>query len=178
MTQDVITPEPMNPDLSTGDEVYEDYWGTDETHVHKLPDGKQYFVIQPMNEGAKQRFQKKTNKGIRMNQRSQEATIDVDPADERWTLIKESVIDWKLMQKDSKTQTWSAFPFSKSNIERWLEKANPKIVQDLEFFIRTKNPWMQADMSVEEIDKEIERLEELRTQAKEQQAGEESSANK
>ena len=177
MTQDTITPDAIHPIEAQADEVYEDYWGTDETHNFMLPDGKQYFVVQPMNEGAKQRFQKKTNKGIRMNQRSQEATIDVDPADERWTLIKESVIDWKLMQK-GKDGSWSPYPFSKQNIERFLDKANPKIVQELEFFIRTKNPWMQEDMDVEEIDKEIERLEELRTQAKERAAGEESSANK
>jgi hypothetical protein len=173
MTQDTITPDAT----ATEGVVFEDYWGTDETYNYVLPDGHQFFTIQPMDEGAKQRFQKKTNKGIRMNQRSQEATIDVDPADERWTLIKESVVGWKLMQR-AKDGTWSEYPFSKQNIERWLEKANPKIVQDLEFFIRTKNPWMQADMDLEQIDEEIDRLEQLRKQVVEQQAGEGSSANK
>src|SRR4051812_748074 len=100
MSQDTFTPQDaINPQAAQAGAVYEDYWGTDETHVFTLPDGKQYFVVKPMDEGAKQRFQKKTNKGIRMNQRSQEATIDVDPADERWTLIKESVVDWLLMQR-------------------------------------------------------------------------------
>lgn len=182
MTQDTITPEPI-----TGEEVaaYEDYWGVDETFKYELPDGKQYFEIKPMDEGGKTRFQKKTNKGIRMNQRSQEATVDVDPADERHTLIKESVVDWKIMQRDPKDPSgWSEYPCPpderrrKSSLEDLLEKFNPKVVQDLEFFIRTKNPWMQADMSVEEIDEELERLQALRKQAKEQQEGEGVSANK
>lgn len=189
MTQDTINqPQPPMPEPQVlnpqADDMYEDYWGTDETYKYMLPDGKQYFVVKPMDEGGKQKFQKKTNKGIRMNQRSSEATIDVDPADERWTLIKESVVDWLLMQKTPGTGVngikaeWTPFPFAKQNIEKYLEKANPKIIQDLEFFIRTKNPWMQADMDVEEIDKEIERLEELRKIAKEQQAGEDTSATK
>lgn len=183
MTQDTITPEPITPDTAQAGEYYEDYWGVQETFKFNLPDGKQYFEVKPMDEGAKTRFQKMTNKGIRMNQRTQDATIDVDPADERHTLIKESVISWRIMQKDA-DGSYSEYPSPvadaqrKRALEQMLEKFNPKVVQDLEFFIRTKNPWMQADMDVEEIDKELDRLNELRKQVKEQQAGETSSANK
>ena len=165
----------MSTDTTTAPEdttaSIENYWGTEETFRFSLPDGKQYFEVKPLDEGGKAQFQKKTNKGIRVNQRTQDATLDMDPADERWTLIKTSVVDWNIVQKE-KDGTFSPYPFSKGNIEKLLEKFNPKMVQDLEFFIRTKNPWMQADMKVEEIDKEIERLEELRKQAKDVQAGE------
>lgn len=183
MTQDTINPQGVTAEAAGDGQVYEDYWGVDETFKYSLPDGKQYFEIQPMNEGAKSRFQKMTNKGIRMNQRSQEALIDVDPADERHTLIKESVVGWRIMQR-SPDGSFSEYPCPsgdaqrKRSLETLLEKFNPKVVQDLEFFIRTKNPWMQADMDVEEIDKEIDRLSELRQQVKDQQAGETSSANK
>jgi hypothetical protein len=63
-------------------------------------------------------------------------------------------------------------------LEQLLEHFNPKVIQDLEFFIRTKNPWMQADMDLDEIDKEIGRLETLRRQKLDEEAGEGSSANK
>lgn len=184
MTQDTITqPEGVTPEAAQAAEVYEDYWGVQETFRFKLPDGKQYFDIVPMDEGAKTRFQKMTNKGIRMNQRQQEAIIDTDVADERHTLIIQSVVGWHIMQKvDGK---WEELPcpvderVRQRDLENLiLKKFNPKVIQDLEFFIRTKNPWMQADMSVEEIDNEITRLEELRKQVKDQQAGEGSSANK
>lgn len=165
--------------------TFEDYWGVDETFRYELPDGKQYFEIRPMNEGAKTRFQKMTNKGIRMNQRSQEAVIDVDPADERHTLIKESVVAWVIFHKDPKDpRGFSEYLCPNEERQRkralddLLDKFNPKVIQDLEFFIRTKNPWMQADMNLEEIDKELDRLTELRKQVKEQQEGEASSANK
>lgn len=184
MTQDTINPQGVTANAAQAGEVYEDYWGVDETHRYWLPDHKQYFDIVPMNEGAKSRFQKMTNKGIRMNQRSQEATIDVDPADERHTLIKESVTSWLIMQKAA-DGSYSEFPcpvgnasMLKRSLETLLDKFSPKVIQDLEYFIRTKNPWMQADMDVEEIDKEIDRLEELKKQVKEQKAGEASSANR
>lgn len=184
MSQDTATaPEatptqPVDPlSQEVKQDTYEDYWGVQETHRFYLPDNKQYFDIVPMNEGAKTRFQKLTNKGIRMNQRTQDATIDVDPADERHTLIKESVTGWHLMMKSPDGQ-WDEFICPgeanqrKRALEQLLEKFNPKFVQDLEFFIRTKNPWMQADMDVAEIDKEIDRLTELRKQVKDQQLGE------
>ena len=165
-------------------ETYEDYWGVQETFRFPLPDGKQYFEIRPMDEGAKTTFQKMTNKGIRMNQKSQEATIDVDPSDERHTLIAESVIGWKIMQREP-DGSWSAFPCPVDERQRkqairnvLLTKMNPKIIQDLEFFIRTKNPWMQADQSLEDLMEERDRVDELIRQAKEREAGEAASANK
>lgn len=166
------------PVIAQDDSQFENYWGVEETFKYYLPDGKQFFEIKPMNEGAKTRFQKLTNKGIKMDQRTNEATIKMDAADERHTLILESVVSWYLMQPDGQGG-WSEFPCSgnESIRRRALEneilvKFNPKAVQDLEFFIRTKNPWMQADMDVEEIDKEIERLQELKQQKKDIDAGE------
>ena len=164
-------------DIDTG-AIYEDYWGVDETHRHFLPDGKQYFEYRIMDEGARSRFQKLTNNDLTVL-RDNTAKVKVDPVAERHTLIKESVIGWNLMQK-APDGSWSAAPWddNKRNLTQWLEKAPPKIVDDLEFAIRKANPWMQADMSVEEIDKEIERLYELRKQVEARQAGEGISGNK
>lgn len=197
MTQDTITQPDATPQatpsptVETGpvlhaEPLYENYWGTDETYTYTLKDGKQFFVIQPMDEGKKARFQRKTNKGIRVNQSTNDAHLDVDPAGERHQLILDSVIDYNLMQLSvgadpRNPDSWSKFPVSNPpsrNLQEWLLRANPKTVQDLEFFIRTKNPWMQADMDVEEIDKEIDRLHTLRQQVLEQKEGEDVSANK
>lgn len=164
--------------------IYENYWGVDETFKFMLPDGKQYFEIRPMDEGAKVRFQKLTNKAVRMNQRTEEASFDIDPAEERHTLIKQSVVSYNIMQRGP-NNTWEPYPCPpesdsrfRRSLEQLLEHFNPKIVQDLEFFIREKNPWMQANMDIEEIDTEIARLETLRRQKLDEEAGEGSSANK
>jgi len=162
---------------------FENYWGTEEEFVFTLPDGKQNFTIKPLDEGGKTLFQKMTNKGIRVNQKTQDAHLDIDPASERHTLIKNSVIDYTLMVPTfhagtQKIKSWDKHPFSKKSLEQWLEKANPKTVQELELFIRTKNPWMQDNMSTKEIDTEIDRLLELKKQASEREVGEADSANK
>jgi hypothetical protein len=183
MTQDTFTDTGI-PDIE--DVQYEDYWGVNETFKFMLPDGKQFFEVRPLDEGGKSRFQKKTNKGLRLNQRTQDAHIDVDPSDERHTLIKESVVSFFIMQKDPITGAFSQLPCPpdpesrpfKQALDSILTKFNPKAIQDLEFFIRTKNPWLQADMTIEQIEEEEDRLAQLKKQVKERLAGEADSANK
>jgi hypothetical protein len=161
-------------------EMYEDYWGVDETLRHYLPDGKQYFEFRVMDEGARSRFQKLTNEDMTV-MRDNTAKVRMDPVAQRHTLIKESVVGWFLMQK-MPDGTWTEAPpptaQNKRPIDQWLEKAPPKIVDDLEFAIRKANPWMQADMNLEEVDKEIERLYDLRKQIVARESGEGTSANK
>lgn len=191
-TDSIVTPDAAPAATGTVEDdldnvQYEDYWGVQETFTFFLPDGKQFFEIKPMDEGAKTRFQKMTNKGIRMNQRSQEAHLDIDPSDERHTLIQESVVNWLIMQKGP-DGTWSPLPCPerddlrkrviRDNFAGQDARFNPKVIQDLEFFIRTNNPWMQADMDLEELYKERERIDLLIKQNKEQTAGELASANK
>lgn len=150
---------------------YANYWGTDERKKHFLPDGTQYFEFQIMNEGAKSRFQKLTNTDLKVG-RDNTATVKMDPVAERHTLIKTSVVDW-LLYKDGQP-----ILFGKQMLEKWLEVAPPKIVEDLEQAIRLANPWMQAEMTLEGIDEEMDRLIELRKTIVEREAGEASSVTK
>lgn len=162
----------VQPEQHTGTEqVFADYWGTDETHKHFLPDGQQYFEFKIMNEGDKVKFQKLTNQDLVVG-RDQSARVRVDPAAERHTLIKTSVTGWNLYKQGQ------SILFSKQMLDKWLEAAPPKLVEELEYAIRMANPWMQAEMSTEEIDKEIERLYETRKQVAEREAGEAGSATK
>lgn len=153
------------------EKVYADYWGTEEKHKHYLPDGVQYFEFKIMNEGDKTQFQKLTNQDLTIG-RDNTAKVRMDPAAERHTLIKTSVTDWHMFKGGEPVA------FSKQLLEKWLTVADPKVVEDLEFAIRKANPWLQADMSVEEIDKEIDRLVELRKQVVDREAGEADSASK
>jgi hypothetical protein len=178
------TPLPGQPDP---DVEYESYWGVDITERFYLKDGKQYFEVKPMDEGAKSRFQRKTNRGMRFQQRTQEAMLDVDPAGDRHQLIKDSVVGWFLMEPvPGQPGEFAEFIYPGTQnsgrlaqaFDKIFEKFNPKVIQDLEFFIRLQNPWMQAEMDVDEIDEEIRRLETMRKQVIEEKAGEGSSANR
>lgn len=152
------------------------YWGVDEYDKWFLPDGIQYFQFKIMNEGEKVKFEKLTNNDLIVN-RDQSARVKVDPSEARHALIKTCVNGWYLFAPDATGQLAEA-AFAKPLLEKWLQVADPKIVEELEFAIRLANPWMQSEMSVEEIDKEIERLYEVRKQLVEKAAGEAVSATK
>lgn len=163
--KDDVTPtEPMpDPeDYSTG---FDDYWGVDQTDQWFLPDGKQYFVISTMNEGERAKFEKENNNDLKVS-RQGETSIKVDPAKSRWALITAAVTDWFLIKNGNPLK------FSEGELTGWLRHANPKIVDDLEAAIRKFNPWLNANLTVEEIDKEIENLKELRKDAEKREQGE------
>jgi hypothetical protein len=172
----VETPEAPAPQAPPTPQVV-DYWGTDEKHKHYLPDGVQYFEFKIMNEGDKVKFQKLTNQDLVVG-RDNSARVKVSPETERHTLIETSVTDWYLFIKDDRSGEMVPAAFNKTMLRNWLSVAPPKIVEDLEYAIRMANPWMQAEMTVEEIDKEMDRLVDLRKQIVEREAGEASSATK
>lgn len=169
MTQDV--------DFSTlgqTDEGFEDYFGFDDFGQYTFPDGKTWIKFKIMDEGDRAKFQRMTNKDIKISKNSGDASIPTDVAKERHDLIKTSVVDWNLHTRSGPGQPMQPVGFSlssgKVNLESWLARANPKLVDELELAIRKANPWLQADMTVEEIDKEIERLQELRAEAVKREA--------
>jgi hypothetical protein len=175
MTEVQTAPAPQPADEYAG---YEDYWGTDETTKHFLKDGKQFFVIQPMNEGSKTKFQKMTNQDVVLEQKSGNARLRVDPATERHELIKASVVDWHLVQRNNHTGQFEEIRFTPDKLTKWLQTAPPHVVSDLEHAIRLANPWLQADMTLEDIDEEMDRLRELRKQKEAEELGESGSATK
>lgn len=160
-----------NPAVVPSD-TYTDYFGFSGQETFTLPDGRQAIFFKKMNEGERFNFQKKTSKDIKFNRTSGDAAVRADPAEERHELIMSSVVGWSLMRRNG--VSWEPVPFStgsqSSELFKWLKVADPEIIDDLELAIRKANPWMQAEMTVEEIDKEIDRLNELRVQVAEREA--------
>jgi hypothetical protein len=154
---------------------FEDYFGFEEKHKWYFPDHKQWIEFQVMNEGARARYQKATSRDVRLFKTTGDASIKLDPSEERKILLDQSVVGWNLMRRNLRTQEWEQSPFSigtsGSEFAKWLDKANPKLISDLELAIRKANPWMQAEMTVEMIDDEIKNLEELRVEAVKREEG-------
>ncbi len=157
-------------------QIQEDYFGFSETTKYYLPDGVSYFELQAMNEGKKAKFQKLTQRDLVLEKGSGNARFKMDPGVERHELIKASVVDWNLTRNGQK------IPFDTSGranpLNDFLELANPKIVEGLEAAIRKLNPWLMSDITVEEIDKQIEELQELRVEAVKREEGEAFSSSK
>lgn len=169
--------------VDTTEPVFYDYFGFSDEERHYLPDAKGrqsefYLVLRRMNEGAKAAFQKKTSRDLRVERTTGNAVLKMDPGAERHELIKQSVVGWNLKRRNPKNpQVIEDAPFDASNLTRFLEGADPRIIEDVEKAIRKLNPWLMDEMSVEDIDREIENLQEMRKVAVEREAGKSISAN-
>lgn len=174
-------PEAAAPAPILEEEVYEDYFGFDATETFYLPDGKQFITFQVMDEGRKAKFQKMTNRDVVLERQSGNARMNIDPASERHQLLINSVIGWNLMKRNPAGK-YEPVPFSigspGAEFEKWLDKANPNIVADLEAAIRKANPWLIGEMTVAEIEKEMDNLRELREAAIKREQGEGSSSSR
>lgn len=157
--------------VQTSERVQANYWGFEQRDKFFLPDGVSYIEIKKMNEGDKSSYQSKTRSDIRLQRNTGDAHMKADPAVERKELILSSVCGWNLLDQQGNpiafNKTSGAFSFV-----RWMEQADPKIIEGLEKAIRKFNPWLLSDMSVEDIDREIENLQEMREEALKRQEGE------
>lgn len=163
---------PVPDDSQLQPKQQQDYWGFYQTERFVFPDGVTYLEIKAMNEGDKQKFQKTTQRDMVLEKGSGNARFKIDAGIERRELLRASVTDWNFIRGEQ------AIPFSERIFLQWLDVADPTLVEKIEVFIRKLNPWMLADLSVEEIDRQIEELNELRAVAEERERGEESSSSK
>ena len=87
-------------------------------------------------------------------------------------LLQNSITGWNLKRAGEDV------PCDKRNLNDFLKFANPTVVDLIEKEVRKFNPWLLTDMTVEEIDKEIASLEEMKVKLQEQEAGNVSSGSK
>lgn len=142
------------------EQLFADYFGFDEDFEFVFPDGNSKIFFKALNEGAKARYQREINRDVQLERNTGNARIKTDPAGERHALIEASVTGWNL-RKNGQPVTFSKGSKG-ATFTQFLENANPKIIESLEEAIRKANPWLIADMDVEQIDQEIDRLKELR----------------
>ena len=141
--------------------VFEDYFSFVETFTYVFPDGHQSITFSTMNEGMRSKYQVATNRDIRVDAKTKDVRLKADVAADRHQLILMSAVDYKIRRGGQ----WVPFDTKRTHLRDLLEYANPKIVDDIEKLIREKNPWLTDDLTVEAIDAEIERLQELREAA-------------
>jgi hypothetical protein len=166
--------------VSLTEPVYGDYWGFDDRRTFMLPDGQQFIVYKVMNEGDRSKYQQATNRDVTLMRQTGNAQMRIDPATDRHALITTCVVDWKMYRLLNGRM--EPVPFSKSSsgstLNQWLNVANPSLVDELEKEIRKANPFLMGEQTVEEIDKEIANLQELREAAVKKEQGEALSVGK
>lgn len=162
-----IAPELRAAQGSNEVAVQANYFGFQAREQFTFPDGITYIEFEKMNEGSKRRFQDKTSRDLVVERQSGNARMSVLQGTERHELIKACVTDWNLIGPGG-----TPIAFTKQLLDQWLSVADPMIVEDLEKAIRKANPWLLAEMTVADIDREIENLQEMREVAQRREEGE------
>lgn len=156
-----------------------DYFTFDETHKWYFPDGKHFVEYKAMTEGDRRKYQARTMTTMTMNRASGDSKIGINVARDREALLDISVTGWFMERRDGLGNIVQVdFKDRNHGFAKWSEIANPKFIEDIEKAIRAVNPWMQAELDVEEIDAEIDRLQTLRGEVLDRKLGEGSSSNK
>jgi hypothetical protein len=145
--------------------VQADYFGFEETYRCVLPDGVSYIEHRALNEGARRKYLNKVNRDVVLQRASGDAKISTAPGDERKALLEAAICGWNL------TRGGSPVAFTTQELNNFLDKVNPKVIDLVEKDIRLHNPWLLAEMTVEDIDREIASLEEMKAKIIEEQEG-------
>ncbi|AMS02318.2 tail assembly chaperone [Gordonia phage GourdThymes] len=163
--------------VAAGEKIEEkqfvDYFAAPLPQRWYLPDGVQYFEFQELREGGKSAYEKLTNKDIRVQRSTGDARLSVDPAIQRQSLIRLSVTDVYLLQKDSGGQP-QPMPFNKERPGKFWENLftffPAALIDKLHREIVDINAWLAADDDVDALKEERERLDERIAKAEEEQA--------
>lgn len=166
-----IAEERMRADgIPTEEHVAEDYFGFEETHQCFLPDRISFIEHKTLNEGARKEYRNKSNQDVRLQKGTGDAFLRLRQGDDLHTLLKLAISGWNLRRKDGSGQMVPV-AFSKRSLDEWLEKAPPRVVDLVYKDIVRVNPWLLADMTVEQIDEEIKSLQEMREQKLREEEG-------
>lgn len=160
-----------------------DYFGTPEPLRFYLGDETQYFEFTPLTEGGKAKYERATNKDIRVQRTTGDAKMQVDPATERQALVMLSVTDALIYKRQKPLNQLKPVAFQQAKNgtqpnEFWqdiFEVFPPKVIQDLYRKIRDANPWMKADEDVETLEEEYKNMGQRIETLKEEQAKKKNS---
>lgn len=178
----VTSPQLMQSEPADNLDDYEDYWGFEQSHTFYMPDGKQTITYKTLTEGDIALFNKKLKRDVVVEKRTGDARFRMDQSEERHALLEVAVTGWALMRRGR--QGWERAPFSTgsvgSELNKWINKANPTIVANLEAAIRKANPTLLSATpeTIDAIDKQIDELTQQRQEILDRQRGEDSSATK
>ena len=158
--------------VSTDEYNQVDYFGFEEIHRVLLPDGKSYVEHQTLNEGARRKYMNRVNREVRL-QKGGDAYMKMATGDERHALLQESIIGWNLVTAD-RTGELKPLQFTAANVAKFLERARPSDIDLVEKDVRDKNSWLVGDVTIEDIDTQIQELTEMRAKKVEEAEGKES----
>lgn len=148
-----------------------DYFGTDETYEVELPDGYSVLTCKQLTEGDRKKYQKAGNKEVRVHRQSGDAFFKIATPEEREALLEAAIVGWNLQRSNKSTGRMEPVSCTPQNVKEFLNKTSPTIIDIIEKAVRKHEPWLTDSLSVEDIDKQIEELQEIRQEMVEREEG-------
>lgn len=149
----------ISPAIDPNTPPIADYWsGPPADSKWYFPDGVQWISFLPLNHGMRARFSARTNKEMTLDRKSGNAKIKTDMSGDTDALLDISITGWYLLRNGVPQS------FNKTLLSQFLQQAHPEIVDSLEKAIRKVNPWMDSEVTVDQIDEQIKELTELRAE--------------
>lgn len=173
-TTDSATEAMKAAGVATESHVFVDYFDFSDTRKVELPQGGYWVEIQVLNEGARRKYLNSTNRDVTIQRATGDAKMSIASGDDRHALLKAAIVDWNLKTKNQKTGEIDDVRFNERTLDDFLAKAPPTIIDVIEKEVRKDNPWLVADITIEQIDEQIEQLEEMREQKIKENEGKDS----
>lgn len=152
-------------DGPTDDHVQADYFGASQVHVVLLKDGVSTISHKTLMEGEKRDYMNKVNRDLTLNRKTDDAKVRLAPGDDRAELFKLAICDWSIV-RDGRP-----YAFTAQHLNDVLRMFPPDVLDDVEKDIKVKNAWLLADVSIEDLEKEIADLTELLEKKRAEQEG-------
>lgn len=154
----------------TTERIQVDYFGFDEINTVTLPDGISKVMHKTLNEGERRKYQTKANRDVKLQRATGDAFLKTAPAEDRKALLETCIVGWELIRNG---KPW---PYSATNVATVMEVFPPKIIDIIHKDIMVHNSWLMGDMTIEDIDREMETLKEQRERMVEEEAGKAGSS--
>jgi hypothetical protein len=135
--------------------VVVDYFATEDIYTCVLPDGVQWVQHKALTEGDRRKYRNKTSRNVRINRATQDASMEMASGDDLHVLLTIAVVGWNLQRNGVEV------PFHKRALDEFLEKAPPSIIDHIHKDITKHNPWLLGDISLEDMLKERDNLDEM-----------------
>lgn len=152
------------------DKVQVDYFAVAEDVKTFLPDGISWVSHKTLMEGDRKKYLASVNRDMKIQKGSGDAILRFAAGEDRTALLRVAITGWNLIRDGQPIQ------FNTKNLEAFLN-GNVKVLEIIEKAVKKNNDWLTQDMTVEDIDAEIESLQELRAEVAEREAGNAGSAN-
>jgi len=160
--------------VAANETVQVDYFGFEETENVFLPDGKSYVTIQALNEGGRRRYLNRVNREVKIAKQTGDAIMQLANGDERRILLAEAIVAWNLVRKNKTDGSLQPLVFNEGKLNEFLTTGNPKVIDVIDKAVRAQNPWLMADVTLDDLLQQREELDEQIEKKRAEEEGKES----